>query len=120
VRKVLDEQVAAWNKGDLDAFMEGYRKGDELRFYSGDDIQIGWQATIERYRKRYQAEGAEMGKLEFRELSIETLGTDAALVRGRWHLTRTKDTPHGLFTLIVKRFPEGWRIVHDHTSAAPE
>jgi len=118
VRQVLDVQVEAWNRGDLDAFMEGYRHGDELRFYSGDKIQVGWQATMDRYRQRYQADGAEMGQLAFDELTIDVLSNNAAIVRGRWHLTRKEDAPHGLFTLLVKRFPEGWRIVHDHTSAA--
>jgi beta-aspartyl-peptidase (threonine type) len=67
--------------------------------------------------QRYQAKGQEMGQLTFRELEIELLGPDSAVVRGRWQLRRTKDNPGGLFTLIFKRLPEGWRIVHDHTSS---
>ena len=118
IRKVLDTQVAAWNKGDLEAFMTGYWKSPELTFFSGAEPQRGWQATIERYRKRYQSEGQEMGKLTFSELDVQVLGPDSALVRGRWQLVRSKDKPGGLFTLIFKRFPEGWRIVHDHTSGS--
>jgi beta-aspartyl-peptidase (threonine type) len=72
---------------------------------------------LERYRKRYQAEGREMGKLAFSELDIEMLGPDSALVRGRWQLVTSAETLGGLFTLIVKKLPDGWRIVHDHTSA---
>ncbi len=117
VRQVLDAQVAAWNKGDLKGFMAGYWKSEKLTFFSGDKIEHGWQATYDRYQKRYQAEGREMGKLSFSELDIEMLGADTAWVRGRWKLVTSKDSPGGLFTLIFKRFPEGWRIIHDHTSA---
>jgi ketosteroid isomerase-like protein len=117
VRVVLDAQVAAWNKGDLKGFMAGYWKSEKLTFFSGDKIEHGWQATYDRYQKRYQAEGREMGKLTFSELDIEILDADTAWVRGRWKLVTSKDSPGGLFTLIFKKFPEGWRIVHDHTSA---
>jgi len=116
VRQVLDGQVEAWNRGDLDAFMAGYWQSPELTFFSGPDRTSGWQATLDRYRKRYQADGKEMGRLTFSELSVEMLGPDAALVRGRWALQMSKDAPSGLFTLIFWRTPDGWRIIHDHTS----
>jgi beta-aspartyl-peptidase (threonine type) len=118
IRQVLDAQVAAWNKGDLESFMTGYWQSPELSFFSGGDKTRGWQATLERYRKRYQAEGQEMGKLTFSDLDIQLLGPDSAVVRGRFQLERSKDKPSGLFTLIFKRLPEGWRIVHDHTSSS--
>lgn len=119
VRAVLDSQVAAWNRGDLDGFMAGYWKDDKLTFFSGDTITSGWQATYDRYRKRYQSDGREMGQLVFRGLQVDMAGTDAAVVRGQWRLTM-KDgaTPNGLFTLLVRRIDGQWRIVHDHTSAA--
>jgi beta-aspartyl-peptidase (threonine type) len=117
IRAVLDAQVAAWNKGDLEGFMKGYWASPQLTFFSGGNRTQGWQATLERYRKRYQAEGQEMGKLTFSELQVELLGPDSAFVRGRWQLEQKKDRPGGLYTLIFKRFPEGWRIVHDHTSS---
>jgi beta-aspartyl-peptidase (threonine type) len=117
VRAVLDAQVAAWNKGDLESFMNGYWQSPELTFFSGNNRTQGWQATLDRYRKRYQAEGQEMGQLTFSELKVEMLGPDAAFVRARFQLVRSKDKPTGLFTLIFKRLPEGWRIVHDHTSS---
>jgi ketosteroid isomerase-like protein len=117
VRKVLDEQAKAWNKGDLDGFMAGYWKSPELTFSSGGDRTKGWQATLERYRKRYQGEGKEMGKLSFSDVEVVVLGADSAFVRGRFQLVRSKDKPSGIFTLILRRFPEGWRIVHDHTSS---
>ena len=118
VRAVLDAQVAAWNRGDLDAYMNGYWRSPELTFYSTGTVTKGWDSTLERYRKRYQSEGNEMGKLAFTELHITVLGNDAALVRGGWQLTTTSGkNPGGLFTLVVRKFPGGWRIVHDHTSS---
>ena len=97
--------------------MAGYWKSDDLTFFSGKDQTKGWKATLERYRKRYQADGKEMGKLAFRDLQIEVLGPDSAYVRGRWQLEMKKEKLGGLFTLIFKKTPDGWRIVHDHTSS---
>jgi beta-aspartyl-peptidase (threonine type) len=117
IQKILEDQAEAWNKADLEGFMAGYWKSDDLSFFSGKDKTLGWKATLERYRKRYQSEGREMGKLTFSELQIEPLGPDAAWVRGRWKLKMKKEMPHGLFTLIFKKTADGWKIVHDHTSA---
>jgi beta-aspartyl-peptidase (threonine type) len=116
VRKVMADQQDAWNKGDLEGFMAGYWASDDLRFFSGGDVTSGWKATLERYRTKYQSEGKEMGKLTFSDLDVVVLGPDAALARGRWKLKMSKDEPGGLFTLVFKRFPDGWRIIHDHTS----
>lgn len=118
IRAVLSAQEGAWNRGDLEGFMAGYWKSDRLRFYSGGTVTSGWQATLDRYRKRYQAEGKEMGTLTFADLEVEVLAPDAATARGRWKLKLSKEDPEGLFTLILKKFPDGWKIVHDHTSAA--
>jgi beta-aspartyl-peptidase (threonine type) len=117
IQKVLDDQVVAWNKGDLEGFMQGYWQSPELSFFSGGNKTAGWQATLERYRKKYQGEGKEMGKLAFRELSIELLGADHAVVKGRWQLKLKNETVSGLFTLICRNLKDGWRIVHDHTSS---
>ena len=118
IRKVLQSQVDAWNRHDLDGFMVGYWNSPDLTFFSGATQTQGWQATLERYRKKYQAPGAEMGKLEFSDLQVELLGSQGAFVRGRWRLTLSSgEQPHGLFTLIFREFPEGWRVIHDHTSA---
>src|SRR5471030_2479348 len=114
IQRVLDDQAVAWNKGDLPAFMKGYLESDDLSFYSGDKKTKGWKATLERYQKRYQGEGKEMGKLSFEELSIELLGDDHALVRGRYRLQMKSETPTGIFTLILRKTPNGWRIIHDH------
>jgi len=120
VENVLQQQVDAWNRHDLEAFMSGYWNSPDLIFFSGAQKTSGWQSTLERYRARYQGEGREMGKLEFSDLSIQELAPDAAYVLGEFHLTLSDGkTPHGLFTLIFRRFPDGWKIVHDHTSAAP-
>jgi beta-aspartyl-peptidase (threonine type) len=116
IRQVLERQAAAWNAGELEAFMEGYWRSPELTFFSGKEPQHGWEATLERYRKRYQAPEKEMGHLTFSDLVIEETGPHTAWVRGRWQVETSKETLGGLFTLIFKRLPEGWRIVHDHTS----
>jgi beta-aspartyl-peptidase (threonine type) len=118
VRQVLDAQVAAWNRRDLVGFMAGYWRSPDLTFSSGGTVTRGWEATLERYRKRYQAEGREMGRLTFEELGIEPLGEGATLGRGRWKLTLSGGKEQrGLFTLIFRKLPEGWRIIHDHSSA---
>jgi ketosteroid isomerase-like protein len=116
IQKVLEDQVAAWNRGDLVAFMSGYWKSPDLTFFSGKEKTSGWDATLARYRKRYQEKGADMGRLSFSELDIQILGPTGAFVRGQFRLVRAKDTLGGRFTLIFRKFPEGWRIVHDHTS----
>lgn len=117
VRKVIEEQQAAWNRQDLKAFMAGYWNSSELTFFSGAHEAKGWQAALDRYKKTYQSAGHEMGKLEFANLRVEMLGPEAAFVRGEFHLTMSDGkTPHGLFTLVFRKFPEGWRIVHDHSA----
>jgi len=117
IRKVLQSQVEAWNRHDLDAFMVGYWNSPELTFFSGATVTHGWKPTLERYRKKYQSPGTEMGKLEFQDLQVEMLGPNAAFVRGKFLLTLSDGKqPHGLFTLVFREFPEGWRIIHDHSS----
>jgi ketosteroid isomerase-like protein len=120
VRAVLQAQVEAWNHRDLDAFMMGYWKSPNLTFFSGATETQGWQSTLDRYKKNYQSAGASMGTLSFTDLRVEPLASDAAFVRGRFHLVMPDGKqPEGLFTLIFRKFPEGWRIVHDHSCAAP-
>ena len=119
VENVLHMQQDAWNRHDLDAFMSGYWNSPELTFFSGAKETQGWQATLDRYHATYSSPGHEMGKLQFANLRIVVLGPEAAFVRGEWHLTMSDGkTPHGLFTLVFRKFPNGWKIVHDHTSAA--
>jgi ketosteroid isomerase-like protein len=115
---VLDRQVAAWNRHDLEGFMAGYRNSEKLSFFSGGIKTSGWTTTLERYRNRYQGAGHEMGHLEFTDLEVETLGPDSAFVRGHWNLKMTGGEQGGLFTLIFRKFGDGWKIIHDHTSAS--
>jgi beta-aspartyl-peptidase (threonine type) len=126
VEKLLADQQAAWNRGDLEGYMAGYWRSPELTFYSGASVTRGWQPTLDRYRKRYQGEGREMGALTFSDLEVEPLSDGVALARGKWALSfKTGKGAHGVFTLLVKKLPElvdrvdwarGWRIVHDHSS----
>jgi beta-aspartyl-peptidase (threonine type) len=118
VRAVLDAQVAAWNRGDLDGYMAGYAQSPELTFYAGGTVTLGWQPTLERYRRRYKGEGRAMGTLSFPEIHIERLGDQAALARGRWHLLFPDGKQsQGLFTVLLKKGRDGFRIVHDHSSS---
>ncbi len=115
IRAVLDAQVAAWNRGDVAGYMDGYERSSKIIFISGDSVTRGWQTVLDRYQKRYDSR-EKMGTLAFSELEFTTLGNNTVAVSGRWHLKRTSDEPHGRFTLIFKRTRQGWRIIHDHTS----
>ena len=119
VEQVLQTQQDAWNRHDLEAFMAGYWNSPALTFFSGAKETAGWQGTLDRYRATYASPGHEMGKLDFSDLRVEKLGPGAAFVRGAWQLTLSDGkTPHGRFTLVFRKFPDGWKIIHDHTSAA--
>ena len=117
IQKVLRAQQDAWNRGQVEEFMNGYWRSDKTVFVSGDEITRGWQKVLDRYKKKY-SDRSKMGTLTFSDLEITPLSDDSAVVLGSWKLDRTNDQPHGRFTLVFRRFPEGWRIVHDHTSAA--
>jgi beta-aspartyl-peptidase (threonine type) len=119
VRAVLDAQVQAWNRGDIEGYMDGYERAETTTFVSGDAVTRGWQTVLERYKKSYDTR-EKMGALEFSELEIKQLGPFHAQATGRWRLTRAADTPRGRFTLIFRRTDRGWRITHDHTSSASE
>ena len=118
IQSVLTAQQDAWNRGDIDAFMNGYARSPSTVFVSEDEVRRGWETVRDRYHMRY-SDRAKMGTLSFSEIEVTMLSPDAAVVLGRWKLKRENDEPHGRFTLIFKRLPAGWRIVHDHTSAAP-
>lgn len=121
IRAVLDAQVAAWNRGDIEGFMDGYWKSEKTTFLSTSGVSRGWQALLDCYKRGYP-DKKTMGTLAFSELEINLLGRDAAFIIGRWALEREKDgkpdRPGGVFTLVARKFPEGWRIVSDHTSSA--
>jgi ketosteroid isomerase-like protein len=116
IRKIMDDQAAAWNRADIEGFMAiGYWRSEKLKFVSGDKVTLGWQQTLDNYKKTYGT-GALMGKLTFSDLDITILSKDAAYVVGSWSLAREKDNPKGKFTLLWRKFKEGWRIVSDHSS----
>jgi ketosteroid isomerase-like protein len=120
ITAVLTTQQNDWNKGDIRGFMEGYWNSSELTFAGTRGFTRGWQPVMTRYEKNY-ADKAAMGTLDFQELELRSLGPDAALVLGKWHLQRQAGDIGGIFTLVFQKFPEGWRIVHDHTTqSAPE
>jgi ketosteroid isomerase-like protein len=117
IRAVLDAQAAAWNRGDVGGYMDGYERAETTTFISGDTVARGWQTVHDRYKKSYDTP-AKMGTLAFSELEIKPLSEFYANVTGRWQLTREKDTPHGRFALIFRRTGAGWRIVQDTTTSA--
>jgi uncharacterized protein (TIGR02246 family) len=115
ITAVLNAQQAAWNRGDVDAFLVGYWHSQELTFSGSSGVSRGWDGVLARYKKNYP-DRAAMGQLDFSELEFRFLGPAAALVLGRWHLKRERDDIGGVFSLVWQRFPEGWKIIHDHTS----
>jgi ketosteroid isomerase-like protein len=117
IESVLAAQVAAWNRGDLTAYMDGYARTDELVFTSGGNIRRGWQTAFDHYQRRYAKDPAAMGKLVFEILSIDAIGADGAVVLGTWTLHDSPSDGSGVFSVVLQRRPEGWRIVHDHTSS---
>jgi ketosteroid isomerase-like protein len=116
ITKALTDQQRAWNRGDIDAFLEGYWHSPELTFSGSNGVARGWDGVLARYKRTYPDRTA-MGQLDFSQLEFRFLGSDAALVLGHWHLARTQGDIGGVFSLVWQRFPEGWRIIHDHTSA---
>lgn len=117
---VISAQAAAWNRGDLDEFLTGYHRSDRTVFAGGDAVHRGFDAMATRYRRTYSSK-AKMGRLTFSRLTFEQLEADQAVVTGSWELelTDSDKRPGGVFTLIWRRFDEGWKIVHDHTSSRP-
>jgi len=114
IRGVLAAQAAAWNEGDLEAFMGGYWKSPDLRFVSGTEVTGGWSQALKRYRNRYEESG-DMGELSFDKLDVEMVTDNVAIIVGRFNLERSATADTGVFTLVMKRFEGRWRIVHDHT-----
>jgi ketosteroid isomerase-like protein len=120
ITKVLSDQREAWNRGDIEAFMEGYAKGDELVFTSGSKNRRGWQVTLDRYKARYGEDSSTMGTLGFEVLEIQSLGADGAVVLGRWKLSGLSAPAGGVFSVVLERALGRWKIVHDHTSSDPK
>ena len=114
VRATLRAQMAAWNEGNLDAFMETYWKDDALKFVSGGEITKGWSATMKRYRDRY-GDGGGLGQLGFGQMDVELVTKDVAVVTGRFNHVKDASPTSGFFSLVMRRDRGAWRIVHDHT-----
>jgi ketosteroid isomerase-like protein len=113
---LLTDQTAAWNRGDIEAFMNGYWNSNQTEFVSSEGVSRGWQALLERYRHSYPDRKA-MGHLTFSDLEIRVECPTSAYAIGEYHLQRENDNPSGVFTLNFRKLPEGWRIVVDHTTA---
>lgn len=119
ITAVLDAQSAAWNRGDLAGYMDGYVHTPSLVFTSGGHIRRGWQDAFDHYKARYASDPKAMGHLALTVDQIDLIGAggDAAVVLGRWDLTGTEHAGRGVFSLIVEHQRAGWRILHDHTSS---
>ncbi|MBI4893401.1 MAG: nuclear transport factor 2 family protein [Acidobacteria bacterium] len=120
VRAVLDKQVAAWNRGDIEEFMTTYLDSPTLTFTGADGVTRGYRPVLERYRARYSSRAA-MGTLQFSEIEVRLVGDSAALVLGRFDLARTAaggGNAKGRFTLVLQLTPQGWKIIHDHSTAS--
>jgi beta-aspartyl-peptidase (threonine type) len=97
--------------------MKGYWHSPELTFFAGNRESSGWEAAYQRYHAAYLGKNKEMGRLEYSNIRVEVLGPDAAFVRGSWQLTAKDGSQRrGLFTVVLKKTSEGWRIIHDHSS----
>lgn len=115
VVKVLAAQQAAWNKGDIDGFMQGYWQSDSLMFIGKSGITYGWQKTLENYQKSYPDTTA-MGKLDFEFVETKRLSAIYYFVTGKWHLARSIGDIGGHFTLLFRKIKGKWVIVKDHSS----
>lgn len=119
VEATLAAQAAAWNRGDLDGFMDKYARTDRLVFTSGGKIRRGWQATYDAFRTKYATAPGTMGTLTFDVLQVDPAGADGCIVLGRWTLVSGAHPATGLFSVVLERQAGGWRVIHDHTSADP-
>lgn len=118
----LKKSAAQWNKGDLDGFLRDYLQSEELTFTSGGRILKGYEALEQRYKKSYGESTDTMGQLSFSDVEVWRIGPSQALVLGRWRLAReeagTERSDEGVFTLVMLKVNDQWKILHDHTSAS--
>ncbi len=115
ISNLLEKQRLAWNRGDLEGYMQGYWKSDSLLFVGKSGPKYGWKTTLENYKKNYRDDSA-MGILTFNILQINVIDLKNAFVLGAWHLKREADEPQGFFTLWLRRIKGEWKIVSDHSS----
>ena len=122
IRIVLQHQVADWNRGDLDAFAQGYKQSPDILFMSGANIRRGYDSMLQRYKESYSTR-ERMGTLSFNNLEVQPLSPQFATVTGRFHLERTSaggGSADGFFLLVLEKTAGGWKIVRDDTTAAPK
>lgn len=117
ILEVMTTQQKGWNNGDWDMYMSGYKKSDKIRFAGKGNCTYGWETVLKNYKKGYP-DKSTMGVLTFSEQDVKILSPTSAIVFGKWHLQRKNDAPWGLYTLIWEKTDKGWKIIHDHTSAA--
>lgn len=116
VKAVLEAQVEAWNRGDIDAFAKTYEKSPNLVFRGPTELTTGWEAMVARYKRGYPTKEA-MGTLRFADLEFDDLGDRTILVHGRWELLRELDAPMGHFAIVLRKLEDGWRIVLDYSNS---
>jgi ketosteroid isomerase-like protein len=119
IQAVLDAQLAAWNRGDIDGFMKGYWNSPGVEFVSANGVTRGYDAVLARYKKGFPTQAA-MGKLSFTDLEVHVECAASAYVYGQYHLQLALDNPTGFFTLNFRKFKDGWKIVLDHTTNTPK
>jgi len=115
IASLLETQRLAWNRGDLEAYMQGYWHSDSLLFVGKSGPKYGWQTTLDNYKKGYPDKAA-MGQLGFDILKVQLLDKTNAFVLGAWHLKREQDAPGGYFTLLLRKIKGKWKVVADHSS----
>ncbi|HEX7845855.1 MAG TPA: DUF4440 domain-containing protein [Chitinophagaceae bacterium] len=115
IRKLLNEQTVAWNKGDVEGFMKGYWKSDSLMFIGKSGITYGWTNTLNNYKKNYP-DTVAMGKLVFDILLVKKISAEYFQVVGKWFLKRTVGDLSGHYTLLLRKIKAEWVIVSDHSS----
>ena len=115
VRKILNTQNEAWNRGDVESFMVGYWENDSLMFIGSSGITYGYQNTLANYKKRYPDKDA-MGGLTFTLIQVKTLSSEYIHVTGKWHLKRSIGDVGGHFSLVFRKIANKWLIISDHSS----
>jgi len=115
ILKVLDEQNAAWNRGDVEAFMKGYWENDSLMFVGKSGVTYGWKNTLNNYKKGYP-DTAAMGKLIFTNIKIKRLSKKYYFIVGKWYLKRSIGDVSGHYNLLMEKINGSWVIVADHSS----
>jgi ketosteroid isomerase-like protein len=115
IKSILENQTVSWNKGDLNSFMSGYLHSDSLVFIGKSGPTYGYENTLANYKKGYP-DTSHMGKLHFDIVSIKPLNSNHYFVIGKWFLTRTVGNVNGVFTLVLRKTKEGWKIISDHSS----